>query len=59
MDAQKSCRMCISVYPEVPCPECGACFQCASDDCAFCVERLKFLRQEQERAARADDENGG
>lgn len=37
------CRMCGEVPDErSACPECGACWECASDDCGICVDRIAY-----------------
>lgn len=38
--------MCSSKEPSIPCPECSACIDCASDDCLTCCKRLEFFDQE-------------
>lgn len=48
-DLAEACRMCEDdgdPNGRLACPECGACFGCAQDDCATCLVRRDFLQFE-------------
>jgi hypothetical protein len=46
IETEAECRMCTEEYPTLPCPECGACFACAYDDCGTCCRRRDFMVEE-------------
>ena len=50
----ETCRMCGDEPDErSACPECGACWECASDDCGICCDRIAYKIAETQKATGA------
>jgi len=59
-DAESTCRSCGDVPDErSACFACGACFECRSDDCEICCDRIEYMKAEQAKYKELQENDAG